>query len=211
MIVLWILGILALLVIWLCLTRVGAQIHVADGSVTVDIRIGFLRFRMFPGKKKTEEKPSGQPSPQPKKAKEKKAKPKIALADIKDAVRTLWPPLKRGLNRARCGIRIDPMDLSLTLGGCEDPAAVAELYGYLHAGVWTGMPVLEKVLDIPHPYIHIGIDFDATKAVLKGKIGMTTRIGTLLAVAVAIAFPALRWFLKFQKNMKQDAAPEPAV
>lgn len=211
MIVLWILGILVLLVICLCLTRVGVRIYLADGSIKVDIRLGPLHFRVFPGKEKKEEKQSGQQPAKSKKTEEKKTKPKITFKDVKDAVKTLWPPLKKALGRTRRGIRIDPMDLNLTLGGADDPAAAAELYGYLNAGVWTGMPALEKVLDIPEPGIHLGIDFDAAKPVLEGKIGISARIGTLLAVAIGIAFPALRWFLSFQKRMKQDAAPQPAV
>ena len=39
------------------------------------------------------------------------------------AVGALWPPLKRALNRTRKGIRIHPLQISLTIGGQVDPAA----------------------------------------------------------------------------------------
>ena len=55
------------------------------------------------------------------------------LADIKDAARTLWPPLKKAVGRVRRGIRIAPLSFSLTLGGQEEPDKTAELYGYLHS------------------------------------------------------------------------------
>lgn len=211
MIVLWILGILALLLIWLCLTRVGAQVTLSGGSPVVDVKFGLFRFRVFPGKKKP--KPSKEETAEkPKEKKEKQPMPKPTLADIKDAVRTLWPPLKRALDRTRRGIRIHPLTVSLILGGADDPAAAAEQYGYLQAAIWTGMPVLEKVLDIPEPSIHTDIDFDAPKPLIEGTVGITARIGTLLGVGLGIAVPALRWFLRFRKKAKEKTpAPQPSA
>ena len=214
MIALWILGILILLLIWLCLTRVGAQVTLSGGSAVVDVKFGLFRFRVFPGKKKS--KPSKEETAEklekPKEKKEKQPMPKPTFADIKDAVRTLWPPLKRALDRTCRGIRIHPLTVSLILGGSDDPAAAAEQYGYLQAAIWTGMPVLEKVLDIPEPSIHTDIDFDAQKPLVEGTVGVTARIGTLLGVGLGIAIPALRWFLRFRKKAKQKPlAPQPAA
>ena len=88
-------------------------------------------------------------------------------------------------------------------------AAAAEQYGYLQAAIWTGMPVLEKVLDIPEPSIHTDIDFDAQKPLVEGTVGVSARIGTLLGVGVGVAIPALRWFLRFRKKAKQQTTPAP--
>ena len=214
MIALWILGILVLLLVWLCLTRVGARVTLSGGSTVVDVKFGLFRFRVFPGKKKS--KPSKEETTEkPEKPKEKKEKqplPNPTLTDIRDAVRTLWPPLKRALNRTRRGIRIHPLTVSLILGGADDPAAAAEQYSYLQAAIWTGMPVLEKVLDIPEPSIHTDIDFDAPKPLIEGTLGVTARIGTLLGVGLGIAIPALRWFLRFRKKAKEKPpAPQPAA
>ena len=213
MIALWILGILVLLLLWLCLTRVGAQVTLSGGSTVVDVQFGLFRFRVFPGKKKS--KPSKEETTEkPEKPKEKKEKqplPKPTLTDIRDAVRTLWPPLKRALNRTRRGIRIHPLTVSLILGGADDPAAAAEQYGYLQAAIWTGMPVMEKVLDIPEPNIHTDIDFDAPKPLIEGTVGITARIGTLLGVGLGIVIPALRWFLRFREKAKQQTTPAPQL
>jgi predicted outer membrane lipoprotein len=102
----------------------------------------------------------------------------------------------------------------VTIGGADDPAAAAQLYGYLNAGVWTAMPVLEKLLDIPDPYIHLGLDFDEPRIVPEGTLGVTFRVGTLLAAAFGVAIPALRWFLRFRKKAKQrtkQESPQPAA
>jgi len=200
-VLLWILGVLAALLLLLCLTRVGAQIVLKDGSATVDVRVSVFRIRVYP-KKETAETEKKEKKPKEKGS--KKAVPKPSLADIKDAVKTLWPPLKKAVGRVRRGIRIDPLDLSLTLGGQEEPDKTAELYGYLHTGMWTVMPVLEAGLDIPDPHLHIGIDFTSAQTAAEGELGLTARIGTLLAAGLTVGIPALRWFLKYRKKMKQQ-------
>jgi hypothetical protein len=201
--VLWILGVLAALLLLLCLTRVGARVVLKDGSATVDVKVSVFRIRVYPKK----EKPEAEQKDKKKKEKGKGSKktfPKPSLEDIKDAAKTLWPPLKKTVGRVRRGIRIHPMNLSLTLGGQEEPDKTAELYGYLHSGMWSVMPVLEEGLDIPDPHLHIGIDFTSEQAVVEGELGVTARIGTLLRAGLTVGIPALRWFLKYRKKMKQQ-------
>lgn len=203
----WII-LLVILVLLLCWTRVGIQAKLADGILQFDAKIGLFQIHILPAKKKKKEKPTPKTAAKKKDDVPVKKKTKISLADIKDAVRTMWPPLKRTLDRTRRGIRIHPLTVSLTLGASEDPAAGAELYGYCHAGVWTVMPLLERLLVIPDPSIHIGIDFDASAAKVEGAFGLSARIGTLLRVAFTVAFPALRWFLGWRKKSKQAALDE---
>ena len=199
-VVLWILGILLALLVLLCLTRVGVHALFGD-ALALDAKIGPFRIHILPGKKqdKKREKRAKEPKEAEKseeKAEKKPCFPKPSMADIREAVSVLWPPLKRALNRTRRGVRIHPMDLCVTLGGQEDPAAAAQLYGEAHAGVWAVMPVLERLLVIPEPHIHIGIDFNASETKVEGELGVTARVGTLLTVGATVAFPALKWFLR---------------
>lgn len=209
----WILGVILALLLLLLWTRVGVHAVMRGGTLTVDAKIGWFRIRVLPGKAKDSPNKSQHKKEKTRKqekkaaAQEPKKKGKIAFADIKDAVRTLWPPLKQALNRTRRGIRIHPLTLSLTVGAEKDPAGGAELYGYLHAGVWTAMPLLEKLLVIPDPSIHIGIDFDAPGNTIEGEVSLSARIGTLLRVALTIGIPALRWFLRWRKKNKQTPVP----
>lgn len=211
----WILGILAVLILLLCRTRVGVHAAFGAGTLTLDAKVGPFRIRILPPKEKkkktaeTAKKAEKAVGEKPKKPKAPLSKP--SLADIKDAVHTLAPPLKRAVGRTRRGIWIHPLQLSITVGGREDPAAAAELYGYLHTGVWTGMPVLEQLLVIPAPYIHVGIDFDSPDTIAEGELGVSARFGTLLAAAIGAGIPALRWLLGYQKKHKQQTqaqAPE---
>ena len=211
-VVLWILGILLALLVLLCLTRVGVHALFGD-ALALDAKIGPFRIHILPGKKqdKKREKRAKEPKEAEKseeKAEKKPCFPKPSMADIREAVSVLWPPLKRALNRTRRRVRIHPMDLCVTLGGQEDPAAAAQLYGEAHAGVWAVMPVLERLLVIPEPHIHIGIDFNASETKVEGELGVTARVGTLLAVGATVAFPALKWFLRYRKKQKRQP-PEP--
>ena len=211
-VVLWILGILLALLVLLCLTRVGVHALFGD-ALALDAKIGPFRIHILPGKKqdKKREKRAKEPKEAEKseeKAEKKPCFPKPSMADIREAVSVLWPPLKRALNRTRRGVRIHPMDLCVTLGGQEDPAAAAQLYGEAHAGVWAVMPVLDRLLVIPEPHIHIGIDFNASETKVEGELGVTARVGTLLAVGATVAFPALKWFLRYRKKQKKQP-PEP--
>ena len=101
------------------------------------------------------------------------------------------------------GVRIDPLDVSVILGGQAEPADAAQLYGELHGAVWTGMPVLEQLLVIPRPHIHLDVDFTAEETKILGSVGFSARIGTLLRIGMTVAIPGLRWLLAYMKKKKQ--------
>lgn len=230
---LWILGIIGFLLFLLCMTRVGAWGKVSGSELTLDIKFGVFRIHILPKKakkpnpKKEAKKAAREAEAAAKKAAKKaekdaaKAKQKEErepfscktarlkelLADVREAVDAIWPPLKRGLKRIGKGIRIQPLQLSMTIGGQEDPAQAAQLYGYLHAAVWTVMPALEQLLTIPDPYLHVGMDFDSPDTKVEGEAGISIRVGTLIAVGFTVLIPALRWFLKWNKKKKQAQKP----
>lgn len=213
----WILGILAvlaILLVLLCLMWVGVRVTLTPDSQVVDVKIALIRFRIYPAKRKEKKEKKQakktETSAKSGKTEKKKSLPKIKLRDIKDAVRTLWPPLKRALERTRKGIRIHPLDLSVTLGGLKDPAETAKLYAYLHAGMWTAMPLLEKVIDIPDPHLHVGMDFSEPEMLLEGEAALKAHVGTLLLAALQVGIPALKWFLRWKKQAKL-AANQPKV
>ena len=105
---------------------------------------------------------------------------------------------------------MEPLRLSLILGGREDPAAAAKLYGELNAAVWAGMPQLERLLDIPDPRIHIEVDFDTEESRTEGTVGAAIRIGTALAVGFGIGIPALRWLLHYMRRHRKEEKQRPA-
>lgn len=206
----WVLGILALLILLLCRTRAGVLVTLGD-ALRVDVKLGWFRFQVLPGRERQKKPPKKKDETARDGGEEEKKSPsKPSLEEIRDAVRTLLPPLKRALARTRRGIRVEPLRLSLILGGREDPAAAAKLYGELNAAVWAGMPQLERLLDIPDPRIHIEVDFDAEESRTEGSVGAAIRIGTALAVGFGIGIPALRWLLHYMRRHRKEEKQRPA-
>lgn len=211
-----ILGILILLLVCLSRLRLGILAAFTAGDVTLDLRIGPASIRLYPSKPEKAERAEPGASETPKKTRRKKGGGTLAKptwADLQDAWKTLWPPIRRALARTRRGIRIHPLNLSVTVGGAEDPAEAAEAYGLLEMAVWTVMPPLEQLLTIPDPHIHVGVDFDAGTTRLDGTAAVTIRLGTVLAVALGAGIPVLRWLMKYQKQKQQppkEAAPTTA-
>lgn len=203
---LYIIGGIVLFLFLVSRIRVGIQVNLAE-DFTVDLTIGPLHFRAFRkleittrDKLKRKETPK-----QAKKVSKPKTEkiPKPSMRDILEGIKTLWPPLKKALHRLCHGIRIDPLHVSVTLAGQPNPAQTAEDYGKYSAIIWAGMPVLERIFDLPNPHIHLEPDFSTEDSKLEGEAKVTLRIGTLLAVGVGLSIPALRWYLQFRNGSKQ--------
>lgn len=210
----WILGGIALFLFLICMTRLGLFVTFGGEKTVLDLKIGPFKVRLSPTEtgqsaqkthKKTKKKPPKTPAYTP----PQYTKP--TFADIKEAIARLTPPCKKAFHRTRRGIRIHPLRVAMTIGGAEDAALAAEMYGYAHAAVWTAMPVLEQLLVIPNPQIHIGLDFVAEKTHCAGEVAVSIPIGTLIGVGISMSIPALQWFLSYRKQHKQQPpAPEPA-
>ncbi len=199
-----ILGIAAALFL-LSLLRVG--VHIAFGDeLRVTAMAGPVRVQMLPKPDKPEkekpkkEKPSGEKKPEGGKKKERKLD--LTKEDLRTALPAAWEALKKGLEKTRQRLRIDPMQVSAVLGGAIDPAGTAELYGYVNAGMWTVMPQLERLTRMPDPRIHTEIDFDAEQTKVSGQVGLSLQIRDLFTIGWAFAGPMVKWFMAMRKRKK---------
>ncbi|MEA4942526.1 MAG: DUF2953 domain-containing protein [Oscillibacter sp.] len=199
---------IAVLFALFCLTRLGIRVELGD-IVSADVTFGFLRFRVAPLKAKKKKPKKETVKKEPKDlTKTLKKFPRPTLKDLKTAYQMLWPPSQRALRRFGRGIRVHPLTMSLTLAGKNDPAGAAEAYGDICAVMWTVMPPLEELINIPKPSLHVGVDFDAAALRVRGQVGVSLRIGTLLAMGFDLLIPGIRWLMKFQEAHKQDE-PQP--
>ena len=76
------------------------------------------------------------------------------------------------------------------------------------------MPALEKLVVIRDPGIHLGIDFDAQETRAEGELGISIRLGTLIAVGTQLAVPAIGWLRRMppaSKAADNKAAEHPAA
>ena len=182
---------------------VGVEIEFGE-AIKVDAKVGFISHSILPKqekRKKKREKPENKPEPKEKKEGKKKGLG-LTAADIRSAVPAIWESLQKGLSKTRTKMTIDPLTLCVIFGG-DDPADTAQWYGWASSTLWTLMPQLQQKIRIPHPQIHLGVDFQASKTTVQGKIGIRYRIGGLTAIGFAFAHPVLKWFLAFRKKQKQ--------
>ena len=212
MLFLKILAVLALLIALLCLLRLGVRISWGT-ELCVTAILGPVRLQLVPKKEKKagKDKPKKEKPPKEKAEKPKKERqplPKPGKEDIREAIQRLLPALKKAHRRLGRGIRIDPLCVSLVLGGKNDPADAAEKFGYLQAAVWAGMPQLQRWMHIPDPHIHTDVNFDAEKTEVSGEAAVTLRLGTLFAMGFALLIPALKWFLHYRKRHREDDTKE---
>ena len=203
---LWILGILAVLILLLLLLRVGVHVRFG-GELYVTAMAGPVRLQLVPKpEKKEEERPKKEKPPKEKKkkpAEEKQKKLELTPGDIRSALPAVWESLKRGLRKTRQRLRIDPMRLSVCFGG-DDPAQAAEAYGWANTAMWTVMPEMERLTRMPDPHIHLETDFTASETHISGEVGLSFRVGDLLAIGFAFAGPALRWYKAFRKEKSEQ-------
>lgn len=210
MIWLWILGILILLAVLIARTRISVRVRFGDGPLSAVLTIGPFRVPLTgeeekaPAKKEKKEKKAEKAAKKENALQSKRTLSKVTAADVKEAAAALWPPLKKALGRIRRGIRVDPMTVSVTIGAADDPAAGAETYGMAHGLVWTVMPAQEKLIEIPDPGIHVGLDFESSVTRVRGEIGVKARIGTLIAVALQMGLPVLGWLSDWKKKHQAD-------
>ena len=210
---LWILGILLALIIVILLIRVGVRIRLGD-ELHVSACVGPIKLQLLPkpekkdkkkkpkkkkksGKKKEKKKSDAKKTEKPK----KKKKLGLTFDDIRSAVPALFESLKRGLRKTRKRLRVHPLDLSVTFAG-DDPAKVAEMYGWTSAAMWTIMPEIQELVRMPDPHIHLDTDFSEYKTRAEGEIGLSFQIRDLFAIAFAFGVPVLKWLLPFMKARK---------
>ena len=200
MVALWILGILLALIVAVLFLRVGVRIAFGQ-ELRVTAVAGPVRRQIGPSPQKKHKEKKNPPEKQ-KAAPREKRKLGLTPGDIRSALPYLWKSLKGALRKTRQRLRVDPLRLSLVLGGEPDPAASAETYGWISAAVWTFMPRLEELMRIPDPYIHLDVDYSAAEIKAEGEVGLSFQIRDLFAIGFAFGIPVLKWLLRWKKEKK---------
>ena len=185
-------------------------VHLRFGEqLELTVIAGPARIQLLPRPEKTEteqktkqkKKAKGEAQEEKKPAKQRE-KLSLSFEDVRSALPYLWQSLKGALRKTRQRLRIDPMQVSVILGGEEDPAASAETYGWVSAAVWTFMPRLEELMRIPDPYIHLDVDYSAAETKAEGEVGLSFQIRDLFAIGFAFGIPVLKWLLRWKKEKK---------
>ena len=213
----WIILLIILgLLLAVLLTPAGVRFTYGQGEMSLDVKFGPIRRRIFPGKAKPEEpekekKPKKKREKPPKEEKEKKEKPPKAKINREQIIYTLekLPPiLGRALGGTRRRIRVKPLKVHLLVAG-YDPADTAVLYGKLEAALSAGLPVLRRAVHIRDEDIRLFLDFSQEQMDCIAELGVTLRPWDLLAVGGRAGISLLRWFQGFRRLASPAPAKEP--
>lgn len=209
MTVLKVIGIILLIFLLIGFLRAGATVFFENG-LCVKLRVGWIRLTVFPrGKKKKkketpkEEKPKEEAAEA--KPKKRRAIPKPTAGELLDLAQTALSALGATAARACKRVRIDPLDVTVVLGG-SDPASVAAAYGVASALMFAEMPKVEERFYVPNPALHLRMDFDAGGTTAAGRAGVTLRICDLFAIVFTLLIPMAKCFLRFKKAHRHDEA-----
>lgn len=204
-----VIGIIVLIFILIGLIRVGAVVRFGE-ALELKVLIGPFRITLLPAKERNA-KPPEEKKPEETAEKKKKEKthtlPKLTKDELRDLIETALAALKETAKRACKRLRIDPLEVLVVFGG-EDPADIAQAYGYASAAMWGVMPHLEDLFNIPNPSLHLRMDYSAKKTRAEGTAGVSLRIWDGLVIAFALLVPMLRWYRCFRKAHKNDKSAE---
>lgn len=199
----WMVLILILLLLWLVsLVRVGGEVDYTAAGFQVRLRVGPLRFTVYPLKRRRRrprrEKPS-KPAPKPAEE-ERTGGGSLAL------LRELLPLIAEAAGRLRRKLRVDWLDLELVLAA-GDPAAAALAFGGANAALGMILPLLEQNFTIRRRDIRTAVDFDRKTPAVTLRAALTLTIGQGVAFAFHLAWKALPVLLKYRGGDGQRVHP----
>ena len=193
-----VIGVILLIVFLIGLIRVGAAVRFGE-ELGLRLLIGPFRIALLPAKKKISSKDGEE--------KKSRGLPKLTREEWRDLITTALSALKETARRTCGRLRIDPLEILIVFGG-EDPADIAQSYGYASAAMWSVMPQLEDLFHIPDPSLHLRMDYSAKETRAEGSVGLSLRVWDMLIIAFALMRPMLKWYRRFRRAHKNDQTAE---
>lgn len=153
--------------------RLGGSVLWDGASLTARVRVGLLRLRVWP-LPQTKGRPGKAPSPKPDQASQKPDKPAARKPGVLEQLEIWLPLVCEAAGRLRRAIRIDLLELRLTVGG-SDPGDTALLYGGANALLGMILPLFEHAFQVRERRIATSVDFEAetTRAHFRAEASLT--------------------------------------
>ena len=190
-----VIGIILLILLLIASVRVRALARFGE-KTELTLFVGPFRMTLLPEKEK---------KPAPDGRKKRWKLPKLTRAEKKELIHVAFAALRETARRACKRLCIDPFEILVVFGG-EDPADIAQRYGYANALMWGVMPQLEDLFRIPKPSLHLRMDYSAKETRAEGTVGLSMRVWDGLFIACALFAPLLKWYRHFRKAHKYGKA-----
>lgn len=182
-----------ILLLWM---KVGASVKWGTLDAAIKVRVGLLRFTLWPG---------GKPR---KKSSRKQGKPAESVSSLERQERSIlkkWLVALWGkryeilelLGKALDAPTVDRLSLHVTVGN-PDPAACAIEYGTVCAAIGSGLALLSRMFPVRKQEVDVKCRYDLPQTHTEGEVEVTIRVYLLIALCVS----ALRHFLQIYQSTK---------
>ena len=184
---------LAVLVLLGCLP-LGVRGIYAESGVTVDLLIGPVKKRLYPGQKKEK-------AEKPKQNKEKTTAAKTKKPASEEKKGGSFADFLGDLRRK---LRIQRLEMHLCMAG-GDPCDLAINYGRAWAAVGNLMPHLERFFVIKKRDIQVSCDFVQSQTTIYVRGDITITLSRLLGLLLRHGWRAIKQYLKIINKQKGGA------
>jgi hypothetical protein len=198
-------GCILLALVLLGQLRVGAAAAYSEDGFLLKLKVGPASIQLLPPKAKTKErspKPEKKPKKHPAQEGAKAEKPKKKGNTLTLALRFI-PLVTKAAGRLLRKIRIDRLELSV-VWGADDPAAAAQGYGLAHAALATLWPPIDHAFQVKEHDLRVDVDFQRQGPTFRVRAQATLTIGQILGLALGLGFQALRIYLSFRQEQKEQ-------
>ena len=204
MLALKIIGVIVLICFLIGRIRVGVDLNIIGGKVTLSAKVCGLLIQLIPRKKQREKTPKEEKTPEdkpekktekrkPEKTPKRKKKPffKIDLYDIKE----MLAKVVRGLQKFGKGFNCDRLLIDFTASSW-DPYITANMFTYVNAFLSVFAPIFDDRNRCKDCRVSTQIDFVESWPKLDFGLCITLRIGAVFAMVFTILFGVLWVFIK---------------
>lgn len=206
-----ILGVIVLIIFAINQIRIGVDISLEEGNLSLSALVAGVLIKVFPREDKGEEKPKKEKKPK-KKKKEKAAgdeeeKPKkkgLPLGLTKEELFELVKRVLRLLARFPGKFRVDRFKLHYLAAGI-DPYNTAMSYGYVNEALSILLPLARHTFTVRESDVRTEIDFTQDQMKLDFGLALTIRIGQIVGLVFAVGFSALGVILSSKRRQRKEA------
>lgn len=196
----WIFFLCIIIAVWLLsLIRIGLIIRYNESGLLVTIRLGIIKWLLFPAPKK-------------KNKKQRVKKPQKPISEQRaekggnlEQLQRYLPMISEAAGRFQKKLRIDECDLDL-IWAAVDPADAAMGFGYANAMIGMLWPLIEHNFMVHKRNIRTSVDFDADKPTVSLRAAVSLRIGQGVAFGMIMGIRFLGVMKKNKKELKMKEA-----
>lgn len=201
----WIAMLVVLCLILLGQLRLGAGGKYTPSGAEAWARAGPLRIRFYPKTskhtpRKTKLRKAAKPTKPAKSAKGER--PPAGAGGLWEQLQAYLPLILEAAGYFRKKLRIDRLDLCLTVGG-GDPGDAALWYGRANALLGAVWLPLNQAFDVAEGRARVQVDFDAASPTLYGEFALSLKLGQLLWMGLFFGWKGIVTLLQNRNRQKQ--------